>query len=68
MNTSVTGGGRRQVILRQIRRCSYKYGPESPATLIWQEELRQFDRDQDRPGAESETCTVHRVPASHRSN
>jgi hypothetical protein len=67
MNTGVTGG-RRQVILRQIRRCSQKYGPESPATLIWQEELRRFDHDQDRPWAEPETCTAHRVLANRRSN
>src|SRR5690349_941683 len=67
MSASVTEG-RRQVILRQIRRCSQQYGPESPATLIWQEELRRFDRDQDQPRAEPENGTVRRVSMSRRSN
>jgi hypothetical protein len=45
MGISATGV-RRQVILRQIQRCSQEYGPRSPATRLWQDELQRFDHDQ----------------------
>ena len=58
MSTSATGV-RRQVILRQIQRCSQEYGPRSPATRLWQDELRRFDNAQEKPVT---LATVRQAP------